>query len=136
MPHLKFEAKFKLGSKDEENLRVMIRDLLFNYTKRYSVFLGMNNPSSMPSASGSPLNYKTSNRERNSSRLTEDLINLLTDLKDGEVVDSFANLLKPEREKSSKAFSVHPLSVSTLNKNGEPQESQEFFSYNKDEIQF
>ena len=90
----------------------------------------------MPSASGSPLNYKQNNKERNSSRLSEDLINLIPDLKDEELVDSFANLLKPEREKSSNVFSVHPLSVSTLNKNGEPQESQEFCSYNKDGIQF
>ena len=96
----------------------------------------MNNPSSMPSASGSHLNYTPSNRNRNSTRITEDLINLLPDPEDDddEDFDPFANLGK-QRERSSQAFSVRAPPMSTVNKNAAPRESRDFGSYSKEEIQ-
>jgi len=93
----------------------------------------MNNPSSMPSASGSHLNYIPSNRNRNSTRIIEG--NLLPDPDDDdEDFDPFANLDKPGRERSSQAFSVRAPPLSTAHKNAAPRESRDFGSYSKEEI--
>jgi hypothetical protein len=89
------------------------------------------NPSSMPNSSGSHLNYTPSNRNRNSTRITEDILKALPDPEDDdddEDFDPFANLDKPGRQRSSQAFSIRA-PMSTVNKNAAPRQSRDFGSY-------